>query len=153
MENSQKPTFFIRYDHFIIDELTREPLTEEIVVDHIRPTPPIVSLPGYLPLDLVVDRVTFLLFRLAYVTVEFDNYSGVPFDDHHPNIIPIPPLQMGRTFQLPLRLAWALTIHKSKGLTLSKATIDIGPRERARLTFVAISRVKSLEGLNAIIYI
>ena len=28
----------------------------------------------------------------AYVTVEFDNYSGVPFDDHHPKIIPISPL-------------------------------------------------------------
>lgn len=84
----------------------------------------------------------------TYVTVEFDNYSGVPFDDRHPNIIPIAPLQRGRTFQLPLRLAWALTIHKSQGLTLSKATIDIGPREREGLTFVAVSRVKSLEGLR-----
>ena len=110
--------------------------------------PPIVSLLGYIPLDLVVDRVTFLLFQPTNITVEFDNYSGVPFDDHHPNIIPIAPLQRNRNFQLPLRLAWALTIHKSQGLTLSKSTIDIGPRERARLTFVAISRVKSLEGLR-----
>ena len=84
----------------------------------------------------------------AYVIIEFDNYSGVPFDDHHPNIIPIAPLQRGRTFQLPLRLAWALTIHKSQGLTLSKEIIDIGPRERARLTFVAVSHVKSLEFLR-----
>ena len=84
----------------------------------------------------------------TYVTVEFDNYSGITFDDHHPKVVPIAPLQRGRTFQLPLRLAWVLTIHKSQGLTLPKATIDIGPKERAGLTFVAICRVKSLQGLR-----
>ncbi|XP_057855871.2 uncharacterized protein LOC131876112 [Cryptomeria japonica] len=84
----------------------------------------------------------------TYVMAEFDNYFGIPFDDHHPNTIPITTIQRGRTLQLPLRLAWALTIHKSQGLTLSKATIDIGPRERTGLTFVAVSRVKSIEGLR-----
>ncbi|XP_059076868.1 uncharacterized protein LOC131031330 [Cryptomeria japonica] len=84
----------------------------------------------------------------TYVMVEFDNYSGLPFEDHHPNTIPITPIQKGRTLQLPLRLAWALTIHKSQGLTLPKVTIDIGPRERTGLTFVVVSRVKSLEGLR-----
>ncbi|XP_059076823.1 uncharacterized protein LOC131057818 [Cryptomeria japonica] len=49
----------------------------------------------------------------TYVMVEFDNYSGLPFEDHHPNTIPITTIQKGRTLQLPLRLAWALTIHKS----------------------------------------
>ena len=40
--------------------------------------------------------------------------------------------------------AWALTIHKSKGLTLPKAWIDIGKSERtAGVSYVAISRVKS----------
>ena len=47
--------------------------------------------------------------------------------------------------QLPLRLAWALTIHKSRGLTLSKTWIDIGKTERtAGVSYVAISRVKTL---------
>ena len=48
--------------------------------------------------------------------------------------------------QLPLRLAWALTIHcKSQGLTLPKAWIDIGKSERtAGVSYVAISRVKTL---------
>jgi len=84
----------------------------------------------------------------AYATIGFDNYSGVPFDDHHPNIIPITPLQRGRTFQLPLKMAWALTIHKSQGLTLSKVTVAIGPRKRAGLTFATVCHVESLEGLR-----
>ena len=47
--------------------------------------------------------------------------------------------------QLPLRLAWALTIHKSQGFTLPKAWIDIGKSERtAGVSYVAISRVKTL---------
>ncbi len=47
--------------------------------------------------------------------------------------------------QLPLRLAWALTIHKSQGLTLPKAWIDIRKSERtAGVSYVAISRVKTL---------
>ena len=47
--------------------------------------------------------------------------------------------------QLPLKLAWALTIHKSQGLTLPKAVIDIGKSEKTPgISYVAISRVNSL---------
>lgn len=41
-----------------------------------------------------------------------------------------------------------MTIHKSQGLTLNKATINIEERERQGLTFVAISRIKALDGLR-----
>ena len=79
--------------------------------------------------------------------MDFYSYSGIPFDDHHPQRVPIPAVDRGNTKQIPLRLAWALTIHKSQGLTLQKATIDIGPTERSGLTFVAISHVKYLQGI------
>ena len=47
--------------------------------------------------------------------------------------------------QIPLKLAYALTIHKSQGLTLSKAWIDIGKSEKTPgVSYVALSRVKTL---------
>ena len=50
--------------------------------------------------------------------------------------------------QLPNCLAWAITVHKSQGLTLPKAIIDFGEREYAAgLSFVAVSRVRALNDL------
>ena len=51
-------------------------------------------------------------------------------------------------FQIPLILAWGITIHKAQGLTLDKAIIDIGKDLfEAGQMYVALSRIKSLDGV------
>lgn len=88
--------------------------------------------------------------------VELHQYCGPLFIPSHPKIIPVPPFHANFQFkgqsctriQFPVVLAWALTIHKSQGMTLDKAIIDLGIKEyQSGLTFVAISRVKALKDL------
>jgi len=87
------------------------------------------------------------------VMVKFDHYNGPTLPD---GSIPISPIRRtwsnsGTTcsrLQLPLKLAWAITIHKAQGLTLDKVVIDIGNKEfSSGLTFVACSRVRRLNDI------
>jgi hypothetical protein len=84
----------------------------------------------------------------TFVVVDFPKYIGPPWDERNPTHLPIPAVKRNGRAQIPLKMAWALTIHKSQGMTLPKATIDIGKTERQGLTFTAISRVPSLQDLR-----
>lgn len=100
------------------------------------------------PFSTMPDMVTFRL----------DNYHvdapcvGPPGS----GLVPIIPIRVkwekeGRhheRFMLPVVPSWAITIHKSQGMTLNQAVINLGKSDFAMgLTYVAISRVKALNGL------
>ena len=54
---------------------------------------------------------------------------------------------MGTFEQYPLKLAWAVTVHKSQGLTFKTGIIDVGQAFASGQVYVALSRLQSLDGL------
>ncbi len=55
--------------------------------------------------------------------------------------------KVGKFVQIPLKLAWAITIHKSQGLTFDRAVIDAGAAFAHGQVYVALSRCKTFEGM------
>lgn len=87
------------------------------------------------------------------VIVKFDNYRRPSISDTVSNYVQICPItsttQLSDGFherqQLPLKLAWAITIHKSQGLTLLKGWTDIEKSARTPgVSYVGLRRVKTL---------
>lgn len=54
---------------------------------------------------------------------------------------------VGTFSQFPIKLAWAVTVHKSQGLTFDRAVIDVGQAFAPGQVYVALSRLRSLDGL------
>lgn len=83
-----------------------------------------------------------------FVVVHFKNYKGPMWDHNQQKNVSTTLVSRVVHYQIPLKLAWALTIHKSQGLTLQRATIDIDNIDCQGLTFTAISRVHELASLH-----
>ena len=130
------------------------------LVDHLHCTDAKVMLCANLWVDVgLVNGARGTLVAICYknghsppdlpvaVMVQFDCYSGQTLSDGS--------CPLRRTWfasnnqssrlQVPLKLAWAVTIHKFQGMTLDKAVIDVGRKEfSSGLTFVACSRVRHM---------
>ena len=108
-------------------------------------------------IDILFDENTKDMTMPYVVIVDFPDYKGPQFFKNHPTYVPIPPFTAMNTkrkipytrIQIPLNLAFAITIHKSQGLTLKRAVVDLEKSENSEggLTYVALSRLKTLDGL------
>lgn len=75
--------------------------------------------------------------------IEWHNYAYT-LDDKTDEIVE---QLLGTFIQIPLKPAWAITIHKSQGLTFDKAIIDAGAAFAHGQVYVALSRCRTLEGM------
>ncbi|NPD46461.1 MULTISPECIES: helix-turn-helix domain-containing protein [unclassified Lentimicrobium] len=79
------------------------------------------------------------------ITVERESWHNIKYSIDSKNEIKEDII--GVFTQIPLRLAWSITIHKSQGLTFEKAIIDAEASFAHGQTYVALSRCKTLEGI------
>ncbi len=92
------------------------------------------------------------------VVTGFERGTGYPvIETHDGRTLTVAPVEWAveeggkaraKITQVPLRLAWAITIHKSQGMSMDAAAIDLSRAFEYGQGYVALSRVRSLDGLH-----
>jgi len=96
----------------------------------------------------MTDKSVFVSFadEQSDLEIEKETWKNIRYRFHQEKN-KIEEEELGTFTQYPIRLAWAITIHKSQGLTFEKAIIDAGASFAAGQVYVALSRLTTLEGL------
>lgn len=97
---------------------------------------------------LTKDHIEVRLENGTVHTIEPEKWSNIRYV-YDPKTRKINEEELGSFTQYPIKLAWALTIHKSQGLTFNNVVIDIGRGAfTGGQTYVALSRCRSFEGMT-----
>ncbi|MBC8032707.1 MAG: AAA family ATPase [Chitinophagaceae bacterium] len=102
-----------------------------------------------------IGRVSRILDKVIYIHFEAEKEDFALTQEKWKNIRysfneeknRIQEEELGTFTQYPIRLAWAITIHKSQGLTFTKAIVDAGASFAPGQVYVALSRCTSMEGM------
>ena len=87
--------------------------------------------------------------NMRIIMVDFPTYCGPCVSPSRPNVILITQIHTSNQNGLPLMLTWAITIHKSQGMTLDQVTVDLGcSKFISGLMFIVLSCVKMFRGLR-----
>lgn len=96
--------------------------------------------------NIEADKISILLEDGAITEIEKEVWSKIKYE-YNESSNSISPVTVGTFRQFPVRLAWAITIHKSQGLTFENAVVDLESVFTRGQVYVALSRVKSLKGV------